>query len=55
MAAEYELDQVDFITVGTIGPPGQRVFHLQAAKENNFLLTIEKGRLRLVKASAVAG
>lgn len=43
MAQEYELDSLDFITVGTIGPPGQRVFHLQARQDSNLLtLTIEK-------------
>ncbi len=43
MAVEYELDPVDFVTVGTIGPPGQRVFHLQAGKSGQLLtLTIEK-------------
>lgn len=29
---EIELNPVDFITVGTVGPRGKRVFHLQAAK-----------------------
>jgi len=40
---EFEFDQVDFVTVGTIGPPGQRVFHLQAKKDTQLLtLTLEK-------------
>jgi uncharacterized repeat protein (TIGR03847 family) len=43
MAAEYELDKVDFVTVDTIGPPGQRVFHLQAGQGDQlFTLVIEK-------------
>jgi uncharacterized repeat protein (TIGR03847 family) len=43
MAAEYNMDQVDFITVDTIGPPGQRVFHLQAGQGDQLLtLTVEK-------------
>lgn len=43
MADEYEFGSVDFITVGTIGPPGQRIFHLQAKQDNDLLtLTIEK-------------
>ncbi len=43
MPEEYNLDLVDFITVGTIGPPGQRVFHLQAAQGDSLLtLIIEK-------------
>ncbi|MBK8033906.1 MAG: DUF3090 family protein [Anaerolineae bacterium] len=40
---EIELNPVDFITVGTIGPKGQRVFHLQAAKGTEMVsLVIEK-------------
>jgi uncharacterized repeat protein (TIGR03847 family) len=40
---EIELNPVDFITVGTVGPKGQRVFHLQAAKGEQLVsLTIEK-------------
>lgn len=40
---EIELNPVDFITVGTIGPKGQRVFHLQAGKGRQLVsLTIEK-------------
>ena len=43
MADEYEFGSVDFITVGTIGPPGQRVFHLQAKQDDDLLtLIIEK-------------
>jgi uncharacterized repeat protein (TIGR03847 family) len=40
---EIELNPVDFITVGTIGPKGQRVFHLQAGKgEQVVSMIIEK-------------
>jgi uncharacterized repeat protein (TIGR03847 family) len=40
---EIELNPFDFITVGTVGPKGQRVFHLQAAKDGQLVsLTIEK-------------
>jgi uncharacterized repeat protein (TIGR03847 family) len=40
---EIELNPVDFITVGTIGPKGQRMFHLQAGKEKQLVsLVIEK-------------
>lgn len=40
---EIELNPVDFITVGTIGPKGQRIFHLQAGKDKHLVsLTIEK-------------
>src|SRR5512134_2160881 len=40
---EIDLNPVDFITVGTIGPKGQRVFHLQARKGGQVVsLIIEK-------------
>jgi uncharacterized repeat protein (TIGR03847 family) len=40
---EIELKPVDFITIGTIGPKGQRIFHLQAGKGDQVVsLTIEK-------------
>lgn len=40
---EIDLNPVDFITVGTIGPKGQRVFHLQAGKGEQIVsLIIEK-------------
>jgi len=40
---EIDLNPVDFITVGTVGPKGQRVFHLQAGKGDQVVsLIIEK-------------
>lgn len=40
---EIELNPVDFVTVGTIGPKGQRVFYLQAGKGPQVVsLVIEK-------------
>ena len=40
---EIDLNPVDFITVGTVGPKGQRVFHLQAGKGDQIIsLIIEK-------------
>lgn len=40
---EIELNPVDFVTIGTIGPKGQRVFHLQAGQESQLVsLIIEK-------------
>ena len=42
-SVEIELDPVDFITVGTIGPKGKRVFHLQAGKDVRIVsLIVEK-------------
>lgn len=38
-----ELNPVEFITIGTIGPKGQRVFHLQAGHDGKLVsFTIEK-------------
>jgi uncharacterized repeat protein (TIGR03847 family) len=38
-----ELSQVEFVTIDTIGPPGQRTFYLQAAQEELLItLIIEK-------------
>lgn len=55
MAAEYELDPVDTITVGTIGPPGQRIFHLQASKAGRLLtLTVEKEQAAALAESIVS-
>ena len=44
---EIELNPVDFITSGTIGPKGQRIFHLQAGKEKQlemYLKTLSRRR-----------
>jgi len=50
MPHDLELDSVDFVTIGTIGPPGQRTFHLQAKMDDLLVtLTIEK-----FQASAIA-
>lgn len=39
----HELNPVEFITIGTIGPKGRRVFHLQAGHEGRIVsFTIEK-------------
>jgi uncharacterized repeat protein (TIGR03847 family) len=44
---ELELNPVDFITIGTVGPKGRRVFHLQAGKEDQLAtLIIEKEQAR---------
>lgn len=40
---QIELNPVDFITVGTIGPKGQRIFHLQGGQGKQLVsLIIEK-------------
>ncbi len=44
---EIELNPVDFITVGTVGPKGRRLFHLQAGRGSQIVsLTIEKEQAR---------
>ena len=44
---EIELNPIDFITVGTVGPKGRRVFHLQAGRGAQIVsLTIEKEQAR---------
>jgi uncharacterized repeat protein (TIGR03847 family) len=43
MPNEIELDPVDFVTVGTVGPKGRRIFYLQGGKGSEMVtLTIEK-------------
>ncbi|RPI91492.1 MAG: DUF3090 family protein, partial [Chloroflexi bacterium] len=43
MSDEITLDPVDFLTVGTVGPKGRRIFYLQGAKGTELItLTIEK-------------
>jgi uncharacterized repeat protein (TIGR03847 family) len=37
---EIDLNPVDFITIGTVGPKGQRVFHLQAGKGDQLVTVI---------------
>jgi uncharacterized repeat protein (TIGR03847 family) len=44
---EIELNPVDFITVGTVGPKGKRLFHLQAGHEEQIIsLIVEKEQAR---------
>ena len=47
MSASFELESPDLFTVGTVGPPGQRVFYLQA-REGRTLITLksEKEQVR---------
>jgi len=43
MASVIELNPVDFVTIGTIGPKGNRTFHLQAGQDKRLIsFTIEK-------------
>ncbi|GAC1367198.1 MAG: DUF3090 domain-containing protein [Actinomycetota bacterium] len=43
MSDEYELEEVDRVTFGALGPPGRRTFYLQARKGPQLLtLVVEK-------------
>jgi uncharacterized repeat protein (TIGR03847 family) len=44
---EFELKPVDRITTGAIGPPGKRVFYLQASKDEELVtLIVEKSQVQ---------
>lgn len=44
---EIELNPVDFVTVGTVGPKGKRVFYLQAGQADHVIsIIIEKEQSR---------
>lgn len=46
-ANEIDLNPVDFLTIGTIGPKGKRVFHLQAGQRDRIVsLIMEKEQAR---------
>ena len=54
MSNIIELNPVDFVTVGTIGPKGKRTFHLQAGQDNRIVsFTIEKEQAQAL-SSAIA-
>ncbi len=43
---QYEFDELEFFTVGTLGPKGRRVFYLQGRSNGQLLsLKIEKGQV----------
>jgi uncharacterized repeat protein (TIGR03847 family) len=43
MSRSFELPEVDWATVGTVGPPGQRIFYLQARHQDQMItLKLEK-------------
>jgi uncharacterized repeat protein (TIGR03847 family) len=51
---EIELNPVDFITVGTVGPKGKRQFHLQAGQDDQVIsLIIEKEQARALGEAIV--
>lgn len=43
MSSSFDIDNADLLTTGTVGPPGQRVFYLQAREGRRVLsLRLEK-------------
>lgn len=49
---EIELEAIDYITVGTVGPKGRRQFNIQAGQGNQVVtLTIEKEQARQLAAA----
>ena len=52
MPTIIELNPVDFVTVGTIGPKGQRTFHLQAGQDRRIVsFTIEKEQAQALSSA----
>ena len=52
MGNVIELNPVDFVTIGTIGPKGKRTFHLQAGMDNRIVsFTIEKEQAHALSAA----
>lgn len=52
MAHQIELNPVSLLTVGTIGPPGQRVFYLQGSRRTETIsLIVEKEQMSVLADS----
>jgi uncharacterized repeat protein (TIGR03847 family) len=52
MARHIELNPVSHLTIGTVGPPGQRVFYIQGGKGTDLLsLIIEKQQAAMLASS----
>lgn len=49
MSRSFELPEVDWVTVGTVGPPGQRTFYLQARQDDQLItLKLEKQQVAAI-------
>ncbi|HUH08079.1 MAG TPA: DUF3090 family protein [Egibacteraceae bacterium] len=49
MADSIEFDPVDWITAGSVGPPGQRTFYIQARRGDELMaLVVEKSQVILL-------
>ncbi len=52
MAHQIELNPVSYLTIGTIGPPGQRTFYLQGGRGSQIVsLVIEKQQASMLASS----
>jgi uncharacterized repeat protein (TIGR03847 family) len=52
MARHIELNPVSHLTIGTVGPPGQRTFYLQGSKGPNLVsLVVEKQQAAMLASS----
>jgi uncharacterized repeat protein (TIGR03847 family) len=52
MARQIELNPVSHITIGTVGPPGERIFYLQGGKGSDLItLIIEKQQAVMLATS----
>ena len=52
MAQHIELNPVSHLTIGTVGPPGQRVFYFQGSKGTDLIsLIIEKQQASMLASS----
>ncbi|HEX2047862.1 MAG TPA: DUF3090 family protein [Acidimicrobiales bacterium] len=51
MSSSFEIDDVDHLTAGAVGPPGKRVFYLQAGHGNQIVsLRLEKSQVAALVA-----
>jgi len=51
MSSSFEISEVDHLTTGAIGPPGQRVFYLQAGQGTQVVtLRLEKSQVAALVA-----
>jgi uncharacterized repeat protein (TIGR03847 family) len=54
MSRSFEMDQVEWVTVGTVGEPGRREFYLQARQEGE-LVTLKLEKEHVAAMSQVLG
>jgi uncharacterized repeat protein (TIGR03847 family) len=51
VSTSFEIPEVDHLTTGTVGPPGQRVFYLQARRAEQLVtLRVEKSQIAALVA-----